>query len=48
MTPTDPERPPTYLVLGATGGIGSALCRRLVARGAQLLIAARDAARLQA
>ena len=34
MTPTDFEQTLSYLVLGATGGIGSALCRQLVARGA--------------
>ncbi|MFO0806109.1 MAG: SDR family oxidoreductase [Gemmataceae bacterium] len=37
---------PVYVVLGATGGIGSELCRRLSARGARLTVAARDAARL--
>lgn len=31
-----------YVVLGATGGIGSALCRRLAARGARLTVAARS------
>jgi NAD(P)-dependent dehydrogenase (short-subunit alcohol dehydrogenase family) len=48
MTPTDFKQPPSYLVLGATGGIGSALCRQLVARGARLVVAARNAERLQA
>ena len=48
MTATDFEQPPTYLVLGATGGIGSALCRQLVARGARLVVAARNAEKLQA
>jgi NAD(P)-dependent dehydrogenase (short-subunit alcohol dehydrogenase family) len=38
----------TYLVLGATGGIGSALVRRLRAGGANVVAAARDAARLDA
>jgi NAD(P)-dependent dehydrogenase (short-subunit alcohol dehydrogenase family) len=32
---------PTYLVIGAAGGIGSALVRRLAARGARLLLAGR-------
>jgi 3-oxoacyl-[acyl-carrier protein] reductase len=36
---------PAYVVLGATGGIGSALCRRLAARGARLTVAARDCRR---
>jgi len=36
---------PVYVVLGATGGIGSALCRRLAARGARLTVAARDCRR---
>jgi 3-oxoacyl-[acyl-carrier protein] reductase len=38
---------PTHLVLGATGGIGSALCRQLAAGGANLILAARDPARLE-
>jgi 3-oxoacyl-[acyl-carrier protein] reductase len=37
-----------YVVLGATGGIGSALCRRLAARGARLTVAARDCRRTRA
>src|SRR4029453_4599077 len=37
-----------YVVLGATGGIGSALCRRLVARGARLTLTARDCQRTRA
>ncbi len=36
------------MVVGASGGIGSALCRRLSARGAQLVIAGRDEAKLAA
>ncbi len=48
MTTTDPKTAPVYVVLGASGGIGSELCRRLAARGARLTVAARDAARLQA
>src|SRR5262249_37367102 len=36
---------PAYVVLGATGGIGSALCRRLTAPGARPTVAARDCRR---
>lgn len=39
---------PIYVVLGATGGIGSTLCQRLACEGAQLVIGARDAAKLDA
>jgi NAD(P)-dependent dehydrogenase (short-subunit alcohol dehydrogenase family) len=39
---------PVYVILGATGGIGSALCRRLSRDAAQLVIGARDAAKLNA
>lgn len=38
---TDPAAP-VYLVLGATGGIGSVLSRRLSARNAKLALAARS------
>lgn len=40
------ERKPAYLVLGASGGIGSAVCRRLVATGSDLHLAARGEERL--
>ncbi|GAA2746931.1 3-oxoacyl-[acyl-carrier-protein] reductase [Terrabacter aerolatus] len=36
------------LVLGATGGLGSAIARRLVASGARVALSGRDEARLQA
>ncbi len=35
-------------VVGAAGGIGSALCRRLAARGTTMILAGRDEGRLQA
>lgn len=37
-----------YLILGASGGIGSAVCRRLAASNARLAMAGRNADRLQA
>ena len=33
--------PPVYVVLGATGGIGSELCRRLAKGGAKLVVCVR-------
>lgn len=39
---------PVYLVIGAGGGIGSELCRRLAKRGAKLMLAGRDEGKLQA
>lgn len=38
----------TIVVVGATGAVGTALARRCAARGARLLLVARDAARLDA
>jgi NAD(P)-dependent dehydrogenase (short-subunit alcohol dehydrogenase family) len=38
----------TFVVFGASGGIGSAVCRQLAERGARLGIAARDRTRLDA
>lgn len=38
---------PVYVVLGATGGIGSELSRRLAARGARLVLGGRDAGKLE-
>lgn len=46
MSLPSPESRPCYLVFGATGGIGSELCRRLAARNARVMLAARDADRL--
>ncbi len=40
--------PPVFLIVGAAGGIGSALCRLLAAGGAQLVLAGRDLPRLTA
>ncbi|MEO1497935.1 MAG: SDR family oxidoreductase [Planctomycetota bacterium] len=37
-----------YLVLGASGGVGSAVCRRLVAQGGRVLLAGRNEAALNA
>jgi NAD(P)-dependent dehydrogenase (short-subunit alcohol dehydrogenase family) len=37
---------PVYLVVGASGGIGAALCRRLASGGARLLLASRPSERL--
>jgi NAD(P)-dependent dehydrogenase (short-subunit alcohol dehydrogenase family) len=42
------EPQPVHLIVGATGGIGSVLCRRLVRDGARVAAAARDGERLRA
>ena len=39
---------PVYLLVGGAGGIGSALARRLIARGAALVLAGRDESRTRA
>lgn len=38
---------PVCVVLGATGGMGSELCRRLSSRGARLVVASRDPERVE-
>jgi len=45
MSTTDSQ---TLLILGATGGIGSAVARKAAARGARLVLAARDQDKLNA
>jgi len=47
MRSTSPTHP-VVLVVGASGGIGSALCRRLAARGTRLVVAGRDPTKLGA
>ena len=41
------DTPPVYVVLGATGGIGSELSRRLAAGGAKLVLGARNGEKLE-
>lgn len=38
---------PVFVVVGATGGIGSELCQRLAAKDTRLVVAGRDAGKLQ-
>lgn len=40
------ESHPAYLIVGATGGIGSELCRRLVASGGRVMLVGRDESKL--
>lgn len=47
MRPLDTDPTSSYLVFGATGGIGENLCRRLASRGARLTIAGRNVEKLQ-
>ena len=42
------ERQPVYVILGGSGGIGSAVARKLVDGGAKVALAARGAERLEA
>ena len=42
------ERQPVYVILGGSGGIGSAVARNLVSGGAKVALAARGAERLEA
>ena len=42
------ERKPVYVILGGSGGIGSAVARNLVGGGAKVALAARGAERLEA
>ena len=48
MTLPDFDPTPSYLVFGATGGIGSELCRHLAAQGARLVLAGRNEEKLRA
>ncbi len=43
----DNGQQPVYVVLGATGGIGGELCRRLSESGAKLVLGARDEKKLK-
>ena len=47
MSDSETAQPPCYVVFGATGGIGASLCRRLAARGAKVVLVARDMGKLQ-
>lgn len=42
----NPNQPANYVVIGASGGIGSELCRLLAERGGRLMIAGRDPQKL--
>lgn len=48
MTTHESNENPVIVVLGATGGIGSEVCRRLADAGARLVLGARDEVRLEA
>ena len=44
---TNSDESAVYVVLGATGRVGTSVCRMLAAQGARLVIAARDQAKLE-
>lgn len=44
---SEQDAAPVFVVIGATGGIGSELCRRLVAKDSHLVVAGRDADKLR-
>lgn len=46
MSQNDSDHPSTFLILGATGGIGAALSRRLAHAGSNVVLAGRDQMRL--
>ena len=48
MSETAIAQSPVYVILGATGGIGAALTRRLAATGARLLLGGRNEEKLSA
>lgn len=48
MIALEDAQPRCYVVFGATGGIGASLCRRLSAKGAKVVLVARDTQKLQA
>ena len=46
MDSPNADNAPVHLIFGASGGIGSAVCRRLVASGATVALASRPSDRL--
>ena len=48
MPQSETVQDPCYLIFGATGGIGSSLCRRLASRGAKVVVAGRKSEKLRA
>ena len=44
---TDFSHLPAYVIIGATGGIGSALCRQLATTGSRLMLVGRSSERLE-
>ena len=47
VEPLEPSPGAVFVVIGATGGIGSALCRRLATGGARLVLGSRTPERLE-